>query len=161
MPSQKRVEESNGLDTSATPDEAGGAGLSLTARMTAFGLLTLGLVIMAAWFVLTAVREPRAERLTAQQEVQHTVKVLEMPAAERDAAQSLLDHSTLVKLADGHRLHLLPRDDEKLALCMGAFDSEQSPEARQVLRRVRDFTREGKKAFPAAEIIAYAPRASR
>lgn len=161
MPSQKRVTESNKTGSDGVPDGTAREEPSMVVRTALFVGVTFLLVGLAAWFVATAVSSPRATSLSARQERRHTVKVLEMPAARRETARSMLDHQALVSLADGHRLHLRSVGQQKLALCMGVFESERSPDALRLLRRVREFTREGKKAFPSAEIIGYTPRNSR
>lgn len=161
MPPQKRVRESSKSNSGGLSDGAGGEEPSLLGRLIAFCILTLALAAIAVWFVRTAVREPGSPEprsLSARQEVRYSVKVLAMPAARENAVRRMLKSDKLLSFAGGHSLHLQPVGQGELALCMGRFGSRQSPDARRLLKRIRQVTREGRTAFPSAEIIGYTPQ---
>jgi hypothetical protein len=160
MPPQKRVRESSKSNSGGLPGDAAGEEPSLLGRLIAFCILMLALAAVAVWFVRTAVRSPGTpdpKSLSARQEVRYAVKVLAMPAGREQVVRSMLESKKLLSLADGHSLHLQPLGQDELALCMGQFGSQQSPEARQLLKRIRQVTRQGRRAFPSAEIIGYTP----
>jgi len=158
MPAEKRRKQledsSSGTDGLKLSEEE----QLLARRTTIFGVVVVVLAGVALWFVATTLSG--AERVSLSADVRYTVKVLEVPQGRRREAAAMLDHPVLRSLAQEHEVHLRQLPGGGFALCAGAFHDESSEEARALLKRVREYERDGKPAFSEAVMLAYTPDAS-
>ena len=130
-------------------------------RMTIFGVVVLLLGVGAGWFVLSALKSVSpGNEIALSAPVEHTVVVVRLSAEKRRAAESMADHPVLARLAGKHRIRVQRVGDGQIALCAGRFESSDSQEATELLRRVRNYRRDGKRAFPDANIAALPARNS-
>lgn len=128
----------------------------LFVRSVVFGVLVLALMTVALSFVLSTFRHTSGGGSTLiEASVSYTVKVMEVPSEQSASAQTLLRQSAVRRLAGQHRLFTHPLGDGRIALCAGTFDSPDSPEARAVLARFAEYTLDGERPFPAAQIWGY------
>jgi len=128
----------------------------LFVRSVVFGVLVLALMTVALSFVLSTFRHTSgAGRVEIEASVSYTVKLMEVPSEQSEPAETLLRQPAVRRLAGQHRLFTHPLGDGRIALCAGTFDSPDSPEARAVLARFAEYTLDGERPFPAAQIWAY------
>ncbi|MFW6280199.1 MAG: hypothetical protein ACOC2T_04165, partial [Planctomycetota bacterium] len=125
----------------------------LMRRTVGFGVAVALLGLVAGWFILTTFRGNQQGKVSLSAQVIHTVEVLKLPGSQRDRARSMLNHTALQDLSNGHELHLREVNDGKVAICAGSFDSGESPEVKRLLRRFQQFTREGKRPFADARVM--------
>lgn len=155
MPSEKHFTSGNkndNHDASGTPPDEE---RELARRTAAFGIVVLVLGAVAAWFVATALSNSGLEeRLFLSAPVEHTVVLLRLPMEQKETAEAMVDHPVLQDLTGNHRVYLRQMGSGRIGLCAGRFESRESSEAQRLLRRVSNYTRDGKKAFPHAAIIA-------
>jgi hypothetical protein len=130
-------------------------------RRVLFSVLLAVVGLMGVWFLLTTLRgaEPNRRLLSVTDvpsgvSATHTVKLLEFPPERQAAAEAFMNTPLLRRLAGPHSCALLQLPGGNLALCVGEFAEEDSPELQALLRRFRDF-REGEVDFSRATILSY------
>jgi len=86
-----------------------------------------------------------------------TVKLLEFApsASNRAVAARLVSKAPIRSLAGPHEFCLLELPNQRLALCVGRFDSPDSPEMRQLLRRFQDYAERGNRVFQEASALSF------
>lgn len=128
-------------------------------RRMVFSLLVIVAGCTGAWFLLTSGGgEPDARRsLTATGKApRFTVKLLEFPksSANQEKAAKLAQSSAVRSLASGNELHLMELSGERLALCVGRFESAEAPELRRLLEKFQEYAEHGRRPFPEAAILS-------
>ncbi|MFW6456825.1 MAG: hypothetical protein ACOC0A_00885 [Planctomycetota bacterium] len=153
MPSDKRDTDNSANDT-VYGSGSGDAEQKMAKRLMAFGLAIVVLGVVAVWFVATTFgRQPNQAEVRLSADVEHTVRVLSGPPESKNKIQSMLQSSTLRDLIGGHDVYMTRVEGGRIALCAGRFDSENSAEARELLRKIKQYERKGEKPFQSAELM--------
>jgi hypothetical protein len=133
-------------------------------RRVVFAVLVVAVACVGGWFLLATLSSARSDRPVlsvngrpAGRALAYTVKLLDFPGANRDAAMLLAGKESLRRLAGGHRFECIGIQDGRLALCVGQFDSPDAPELRTLLTSFREFkeTEGGSALFPKATVYSY------
>jgi hypothetical protein len=134
---------------------------SMYMRRVLFSVLLAVVGLMGFWFLLTTIRgAERARSMLSVVDVPsgaravYTVKLLDFAPEKRAAAEAFMDTPLLGQLTGSHSCALLQLPDGRLALCVGEFADEDSPQLQELLRRSREF-RQGAVNFSGAEILPY------
>ena len=120
------------------------------------GLVAL-VAVIGVWLTFASVRNPAPEvPLTAKGTAPpvYTVKVLDMPATDRETGEQIMTHPDVKALAGNHRMMLMPTGEGRVALCVGEFPSEDSVGVRGLLERFREFEIKGKRIFSDAAVYS-------
>ena len=121
-------------------------------------LFAASVVLVAAvgiWLTFASVRSPTPEvPLTVRETAPlvYTVKVLDLLAADREAAEQIAAHPDVRALAGSHGMALRPIGENRLALCVGEFPSGDSPGVRVLVERFRQFKVKGDRMFADAAV---------
>jgi hypothetical protein len=126
-------------------------------------MLFSALVILAgctgAWFLLTSgrSREERRSLSATGTAPRFTVRLLEFPESPENRAKAarLAQSDSVKALAGAHDLQLVPLSGGRVVLCVGRFDSQDSPELRRLLGDFQAFADRGRKPFPEAAILSF------
>jgi hypothetical protein len=134
---------------------------SMFMRRVLFSVLLAVVCLMGAWFLLTTLRvaDPNRRILSVTDApsgvpATHTVKLLEFPPEKQAAAEAFMATPLVRRLAGPHNCSLLQLPNGRLALCVGEFGEEDSPELQALLRRCREFS-EGRVNFSQAAVLSY------
>lgn len=135
----------------------------LAARTAVFGTLVVILAGVAIWFVHSALQRGglNNNNVTLTANARHTVKVGDVSAGKRAAAQEWLDNAVRLSGAGDHKPFLHDMANGRVALCVGSFSSSDSPGARDLLERLRAYKLGGQRVFRSAVIWSYQPQAGR
>ena len=129
----------------------------LFVRSVVFGVLVLVLMTVALSVLLSTFSHTSDdEHYIIGASVSYTVKLMEVPSEQSESARALLGQAAVRSLAGENRLFLHRLRGGRIALCAGTFASEDSPEAHALLSRFTEYTLDGQRPFPAAQIWGYA-----
>ncbi len=128
-------------------------------RRVLFSVLVVVVVCIGFWFLVTTVRSAPgqtpaliAPAAYLPEQGRYTIRLLTFPAAREDEARRLAEAQAVRELAGQEEFRCLPLGDGQMALCVGSFESESSPEMDELLRRFRSFTAQDRKLFGDAAV---------
>ena len=131
-------------------------------RRVLFSVIVAVLGCMGAWFLVTTVNSgPQSRVLSATQNTRelYTVRLLEFPGtdAKLAVASELSRNADLRAIAGKHEFDIVELSDGRYALCVGRFESQDSPELQRLLKELRDYAEDGVHYFTKATIAVLAP----
>ncbi len=128
-------------------------------RRVLFSVLVVVMVCIGIWFLLTTVRSAPEQppALSARGAVppgqgDYTIRLMDFPASKQEEAMRLTQVQAIRDVAEQQEFCCLPLDDGRMALCVGSFPSESSPEMQELLAELRSFAAQGKKLFEGATV---------
>lgn len=133
-------------------------------RRVVFSVLVAVVGCMGAWFLVTTVTgsDGSQRALTVSDENPgarevFTVKLLEFSPGESKLApaEQLIEKQSIKSMAGQNELHFRKLPGGRVALCVGSFDSEDSPELQQLLQRCHGYSEDGRRPFARASIIGF------
>jgi len=128
-------------------------------RRVIFSVLVVVVACIGIWFLLTTVRgapeQPptlSAPAVAPAEQGYYTIRLMDFPASKQEEAMRLTRVQAIRDVTEQQEFRCLPLDDGRMALCVGSFSSESSPEMQELLEELRSFAAQGKKLFEGATV---------
>jgi len=128
-------------------------------RRVLFSVLVVVVVCVGVWFLVTTVRSApqQTPALSVSAPVRpergrYTIRLMDFPASKQEEAMRLTQAHPIRDVAEQQEFCCLPLDDDRMALCVGSFASEGSPELEELLGKFQGFTAQGRNLFEDATV---------
>ena len=128
-------------------------------RRVIFSVVVVVVGFLSVWFVLNTVNESERRKpvLSATDSAPpasavYTVKLMEFSPAMEPRARRLTEMDAVKDLAGANEFVFLSLPDGQMALCVGRFESPDSPQLRLLLEACRGFEAMGQRLFVDASV---------
>ncbi len=128
-------------------------------RRVVFAIVAVAVGSIGVWFVFNTVEDPGEQQLVLSATGSappssgvYTVKLLEFSPSREPFARRLAQMDEVRDLAGDNEFSFLNLPDGRMALCVGRFEGEDSPQLRLLLHACQSFDAEGQKLFEGASI---------
>jgi len=149
--SKAQSSASRGRRSTKPSPEPAAEGLRHGWRAHVFGALVFCVAALGLWLSISALsnRQTDSSVSLTTRSVLYTVHLRDVASDEMETADRFIRMEPIQSLADGNEFFFEgPRQGKTRRLCVGKFPSEDSPQLRELFTRFRQFTVQGRKAFP-------------
>jgi hypothetical protein len=133
-------------------------------RRVLFWVLAVVISFMGVWFAVTSSGVQDAQPvLSANDDVpgpatRYAVRLLCFAPSKRATADRLVARDSIRALAAGCEFHFVKLAGGQCALCVGRFESEDSPDLHRLLEEFRTHREQGRRLFPEADVVSFTDR---